>query len=247
MGGGLHPDVIDYQQRVIAAGGSFQSGDITIVNTFVNNLVSNNIWSKIKDCGIYFGGWLGSNVKLKYADALYQTLTYTNFVSGDYSESVGLSANTANRKAATNIVPSNYGLSSTNFSWGIYVISNIEQVTPFVLGGDTRASGANNVAAYKNGNLYSIEDDGSPAATVEYAIVKNGDPYFLAYSFGTHCNPVFNYLGLKVADAPTPRVIESPKHINSGVVVMRPLDSKSLSTSRFNILNSEYVKYSPIK
>ena len=120
---GVYSEVTDYEARVTAAGGTLQEDDTVLLNSFVGTLKSNSIWSKIKDMGFFLGGFAGAFMKLKYADDLYQSCLNSGFLSAHYSELTGLTVNdSTTRKIDTQIIPANYGLSSSNFSCGIKLI-----------------------------------------------------------------------------------------------------------------------------
>lgn len=122
--GGQEPEVAEYEQRVTAAGGTLQSGDTALLNAFVTTLKSASIWEKVKDCGFFLGGFDGAFVKLKYLDSFNNCLN-TGFLSSHYNELSGLTVNdSTTRKIDTQIIPSDHGLSDTDFSCGIKMIPN---------------------------------------------------------------------------------------------------------------------------
>lgn len=132
--GGSDPSIADYEARVTAEGGTLQAGDTALLTTFKQTLVDAGIWDKIKDCGFSLGGFNGCKVKLKYITAGLENLTLSNFVSGDYTENKGLnSPNAVNRRASTGVIPTDHGLSNTNFSASIFVVENTTQATHFLM------------------------------------------------------------------------------------------------------------------
>jgi hypothetical protein len=94
-------DVSDYQSRVTAAGGTLSANDLTYLNTFAGEIAQ--IRSKIKDLGLFMGGFAGCFVKYIYADPLYKSMLNTSFVSGDYGETTGLTSLITTKKANTQI------------------------------------------------------------------------------------------------------------------------------------------------
>lgn len=132
--GGIDADVLNYAARVSTAGGTLSSTDKSILSTFANTLKSNSIWNKIKDMGVFFGGFSGCFVKLKYADENYKVCLNsgtTLFGSSDYDDAFGLTSPAANRKIDTQIIPDNVGLSSQNFSMGYFFTKQVEFGTKY--------------------------------------------------------------------------------------------------------------------
>jgi hypothetical protein len=115
-------EVVDYRSRVIAAGASISDNSLQTIATFVQTLKLNNIWSKFLEISPYAGNDLNAAlVKLKYPSGIQSTLTNMNFVSGDYSESTGLTGSTSGTKyLKTGFIPRNQIASALDAHLSIY-------------------------------------------------------------------------------------------------------------------------------
>lgn len=171
-------DVSDYASRIASASGALQTGDLEKINTFVKTLKSNSIWTKLKDVGIFMGGFNGCFVKLKYADPLYTTLINTAFISGDYSETTALTSTTAStKKVDTQIIPANYSLSKNNISLGYFSLSGVASDVSYAML-DNRVSGAFGFDLQKA----TIYMNASPVKAFDVAVQKIGEPRFMYFS-----------------------------------------------------------------
>jgi len=124
----------DYLNRVADVGGSISDINKGHITVLVNTLNNAGVWSKIKDMGLFMGGSLvASAVKLKYADPNHKSLTYTNFVSGDYGDATGLTATTTGKIAATGIIPNSVGLSKDNFCLCYISLHDVQTTNAFLM------------------------------------------------------------------------------------------------------------------
>lgn len=87
---GIDPDVQDWIDRVVAAGSSVSSTHQTAVNTFVASLKSSGVWTDIQRLNVFAGANLTAALIPLKKGIGSTTETNTGFVSGDYSESSGL-------------------------------------------------------------------------------------------------------------------------------------------------------------
>lgn len=100
------PSVLDYNKRVIAAGGSISAADLRAIDRFVKQCKTTaGLWDKIQDMSPLAGNSLTSAlVKLKGAGAL----TGVNMVGGDYTRTGGIDPGALNstKYLATGYLPS---------------------------------------------------------------------------------------------------------------------------------------------
>ena len=102
------PDFLVWYNRVIAAGSSISAQNIVTLDKFFRNLKSNNLWDSITQANILCGtsSLAGCLIPIKGA-----TPVNNNFVTGDYSVTLGLQSNGSNKWLDTTILESSF---STN-------------------------------------------------------------------------------------------------------------------------------------
>ena len=102
------PDFLVWYNRVIAAGSSISAQNIVTLNKFFLDLKSNNLWGSITQANILCGtsSLAGCLIPIKGA-----TPVNNNFVTGDYSVTLGLQSNGSNKWLDTTILDSSF---STN-------------------------------------------------------------------------------------------------------------------------------------
>lgn len=127
IGGGsseiVDGDVELFEDNVIAQSGSLQAGDKYLLQDALAELKSASIWSKLKEVTIHLGGFNGQVVKLKYvSNAL---LANTSFVSGDYSESIGITNSGGAKGLDFQDNPDSMGLDYQNISMGIFIVNTV--------------------------------------------------------------------------------------------------------------------------
>jgi hypothetical protein len=114
-----------YIDAVLAAGGTLSSTQQTAISTFYNSLESNGIYSKIHAIWPFLGSTAASNaIEFKDPGGSFDLTfngTWSHSATGSYA------TDTSGNFADTGFDPSLYN-STTNFSWGIMVVS--ASVTP---------------------------------------------------------------------------------------------------------------------
>lgn len=139
----LLSEVVDYRNRVIAAGGSISDNSLQAIATYVQTLKLNNIWDKFLEIAPYAGSNLNTAlVKLKYPSGVQSSLTNVGFASGDYSETTGLTGNTSGTKyLKTGFVPRNQIASALDAHLSVYARNTValsgSGSAPFVYLGST--------------------------------------------------------------------------------------------------------------
>ena len=95
-----------YKSNVIANGGTVSGSTLTAIDTFISSAKSNSYWSYL-DVVLPFSGdqLVAGLTPLKVPSGI--TVTNNGFVSGDYSESTGITPAT-NKYLTTSYVPSSY-------------------------------------------------------------------------------------------------------------------------------------------
>jgi len=134
--------VTDYETRVIAEGGSLQAGDKALLTTFYNTPGISAILAKV-EVGFFMGGFAGSLVKFNYLDANYKTLLNDGgaaFVSGDYTENIGIKKISGAKRLNVGFNPANVGSTISDFSFGVCMADAV--FTNGNFGGLNPASGA---------------------------------------------------------------------------------------------------------
>src|SRR5215216_4548072 len=71
---GINSFVSEYETRVVAAGGALQAGDATLLNSFVNAMITNGTWTGYEFYP-FMGGFNGSLQKLNPINPSFLTLT----------------------------------------------------------------------------------------------------------------------------------------------------------------------------
>jgi len=119
-----NPETLDFQDRVLAAGGSLPVTTLDSVEKFVRDCKNAVIWDRILDCGLFVGSNLAAAlVKLKYPGGGQSYLTNFNFVSGDFTErgaSGGLKGNGATKYLSTALAPAAAGMTPGDHHLAIY-------------------------------------------------------------------------------------------------------------------------------
>lgn len=119
-GGGVDAQVLDYQTRVVAAGGTLSNDEVTWLNTFATTMKANGTWTGYEFYP-FLGGFSGCLVKLNPINPSFPNLSNNGpFVSGDYTDSIGL-YNNGSKWCGTGVIPDNNGLAYNNFSSGVWI------------------------------------------------------------------------------------------------------------------------------
>jgi len=112
-GGGFDPDAQDYFDRIVVEGGTIGDPEKGYVNTFVLAAKANNYWTELNRINIFVGNYAAIVVPLKIG-AGASVDTFVNFVSGDYSQSTGLTAGTGDEHLDTGLLADDLTLNSTH-------------------------------------------------------------------------------------------------------------------------------------
>jgi hypothetical protein len=118
-------EVLSWINNVGINGGSVSQSTKDAVNTFMVSIKAAGLRSKIARLNLYAGTGLGAcKSPLIYDAGDNATDTFQNFVSGDYSESTGLTGDGSTKYVNSRVTSANmYALDSTNHStsYGAYV------------------------------------------------------------------------------------------------------------------------------
>lgn len=133
----VDPDAADYFARIVSAGSSISSANQAAVNEFVVGCKADGIWSAIK-----------ASCLLCAADSLAGALvplvgtapTNNNFVSGDYSRTLGLTGNGSTKTLNSN--RSNSADPQNNQHAAVFVNSSISDSGLAVMGSGAANNGA---------------------------------------------------------------------------------------------------------
>lgn len=133
--GGVKPTdaiALDFEARVIAAGGTLTASTLAAVDNLVKSYKKENIWNKKIDIGLFVGSNLAAAlVKLKFPSGVQSTLTPTDFVEGDYSQASGLAGDGLTKALNTGVIPNTHIGDLKNLH--VQVVGN----NPSVLTGNT--------------------------------------------------------------------------------------------------------------
>lgn len=111
-----------YVAALAAQGGSLSATEYSAKRDLYKFILDNNYYSDIIDFGVMLGGNLNASlVKSKYPSGVAGSLANTNFVSGDYSATLGINtATNTNKLLQTGIIPTAHGLSKDNITVMVY-------------------------------------------------------------------------------------------------------------------------------
>ncbi len=113
----VDPDLEDWLSRVATAGGTVSGGTQTAVGNFITSAKANGYWSNIIRINLFCGDFAACMVPLKVGGG-NTTETNMNFVSGDFSESTGLTGNGSTKYLKTGIT--NSQLTTDNVHLAVY-------------------------------------------------------------------------------------------------------------------------------
>jgi hypothetical protein len=118
----LDPDVLDWITRVQGQGSDVTiSGTRTAVNAFVIGLKADGVWDKIVRLNIYAGDGLAAlKAPLKNLTGTTNDVL-TNFVGGDYSQSIGLTGDGTTKYVQPGVPFDQGGIGQTSYHSGVYV------------------------------------------------------------------------------------------------------------------------------
>lgn len=147
----LEAETLDYQSRIIAAGSSISDSSLLAHDAFIKTLKSSNTWNSNSLIWTCAGNSLaGALVYLKYPAGMQSSATNVGFVSGDYSEANGLSAN-GSQYLKSGWIPSNQLVTSLNAHFGFYSRTTSTAATVTRVLGSTNATGDKRFVAQRSG------------------------------------------------------------------------------------------------
>lgn len=117
----------DYVNGVLALGGTFTQEEADAFNTFVNTLISQDIWNRLVEVYPLAGGFAGITVKLKRHTSAPVSLTNVGLVSGDYGVK-GVTGNGSSKGLLTGLQPNHF---MTDVKMGLTAyVNNASALTP---------------------------------------------------------------------------------------------------------------------
>lgn len=156
---GTDTDAAAWKTAVLANSGTVSDATLKAVSDFCKAAKANNYWSKLLRINLFCGGQLAAClVPLKVGGGNSVETNY-NFVSGDYSESTGLTSSASNRLLSTGFSPSSLTANDTHFCVYNRSSSIVYGYPHMVIGG-----GMALFAPFSDGKVYSdqysINDNG---------------------------------------------------------------------------------------
>lgn len=112
----VNQELTDYNNKVVAAGGSLSDDKLAHYDTLINKLKQQGLWYKKFELGTLDSDPVSAKYKLKYV--FYDTLTINGFTSGDYNVNTGFTGN-----GTSKYLDLNYDLTGVDirsFSFGFY-------------------------------------------------------------------------------------------------------------------------------
>lgn len=112
----------DWVTRVQGVGSNVTiSGTQVAVGIFIDGLMTDGVWSKIFRMNIYAGdGILALKAPLKYGGSFNTQDILNNFVSGDYSQSVGLTGDGSSKYILTGALTNDAPMGDNNVHLAVY-------------------------------------------------------------------------------------------------------------------------------
>lgn len=135
----LDPDVEDYEDRIIAAGGSISSTQLDAVETFVTGLKSAGIWANMDRLNVFCGTTLtAALIPLKVGSG---SAADTNSGLSTYSETGGITGS-GSHYVDTGV--SITGLDKSDFSMGVFTVAVTSAGSRSDIGSSYNATGTTN-------------------------------------------------------------------------------------------------------
>lgn len=220
----LDTDVSDWITRVQGQGSDVTiAGTRTAVNDFVIGLKADGIWAKIGRLNIYAGDGLNAlkaPLKAACGDA---TDTLVNFVSGDYSQSTGLTGDGSSKCVTTGLQFSSCGgIGVDNISFGAYV-RTVTNTTDAIMGAydDVTGVAADSLNAAHSGNT-------------DYLVCNNAMGGLLLV---TDTNGIGFYIGSRPA-ASTERLYRNTELLASGTAAGTQRPTQTLTVHALNYVGT---------
>jgi len=200
-------EVLDWVSRVEANGGSVSASTKNAANTFMLAIKAANIRSKIYRLNLYAGTGLAACLTPLIKDIGSASETNANFVSGDYSESTGLTGDGASKWISTGATLADlYNIDATNhaMSYGLYVrtASNFSSLNM----GTYDGTNFSYLSVANLGNsYYSMTDNGAGIGPVSDS---NGNGFYLGVRLSTTSMKLYKN-GSQLATTVTPGSLTS--------------------------------------
>lgn len=105
-GGSLDADAAAWAAAVVANGGTYSAATLAAMSTFVKSAKASGYWTKLNRINLFCGDQLAACLVPLKVGGGSATDTNVNFVSGDYSETTGLTGNGSTKYLKTGLVPS---------------------------------------------------------------------------------------------------------------------------------------------
>lgn len=120
--GPLDPDTLDWESRVISAGGTVSGTTLGLLNTYIVDQKTAGLWSKKTYLWIPLGDFVASRVPI-IVGVGSSSVSLTNLVSGDYAETGstgGYKGDGTNKYFGTGWSPTAASMSETNVALSSY-------------------------------------------------------------------------------------------------------------------------------
>lgn len=105
-GGSLDADAAAWAAAVVANSGTYSAATLAAMSTFVKSAKASGYWTKLNRINLFAGDQLAAALVPLKAGGGSAKDTAVNFVSGDYSESTGLTGNGSTKHLKTGLIPS---------------------------------------------------------------------------------------------------------------------------------------------
>ncbi len=141
-------ETLDWVTRVVGNGGSVSQGTKDAANTFLGAVTTAGVRSLIYRLNLFAGTGLTACAVPFIKDRGNTLDSLNNFVSGDYSESTGLTGNGntgARKHIATGFVPATHFNSVTDAHTSFYARSNVNESNNCMIGAVTSGNAASSI------------------------------------------------------------------------------------------------------
>ena len=125
----LLSETTDWQTRVIANGGTVSAGTLSAVDTFIGTLKGAGLWTKLLRLNLFAGDQLAAALVPLVVGAGNSVDTNVNFVSGDYSQAMGLSGD-----GSTKYLNTGLALNSATGGLSAYVRATMAAQAGYLMG-----------------------------------------------------------------------------------------------------------------
>lgn len=169
-GSGYDSDAQAWATAVTANGGTYSTTTLRAVSDFCKSAKASGYWTKLTRINLFCGGQLAAALVPLKVGGGNATDTNVNFVSGDYSESTGLTGNASNKYLNTGLNASALTTNSTHLA--IYN-RGADATSKAVLGVHSDASGTEALSLfgpYSDGAAYSDQYKVSASGRISSAL-----------------------------------------------------------------------------